>query len=478
MGSHKLLLIEDEPVVSVAEAKLLRENGYPTTTAATGEEGLTALAENRTIDMLIVDIELGEGIDGVETARRALLIRPLPVLFLTGHADSETVAYAATVPHYGYVEKNTSDHVLLQTIEMAYRLHYAHRQTRREKENLRATLDSVSDAVLVTDRMGRVVSCNSGVHSQFGYDVDDFIGQWCVSLAPTNQRRVHWQAFEQALEEGSSTLEGFCMHRDRRMIPVEASFQVRVDVDGRPMGCVEVVRNLTPRREYEAKLTEQREELGRLARHLQRVREEQTAFIAREVHDELGQSLSSMEMHLTVLEEALRVDNTEAARREADEVREILARTVEASRNLVEELRPTVLDQSGLTEALRALVSGYNDRPNQTVTFDADPRAAVRPRADSEESLAVYRIVQEALTNAVRHSGATKIAVRIEADDGELDVSVSDNGVGFDSEGTSRSHGILGMRERALSCGCLLELSSAPGEGTTVRVRVGTGDAP
>lgn len=452
---------------------MLRKNGYPSVAVESGEVAIDRFGEDRTIDMVLVDIELGPGLDGVDTARKLLLIRPVPVLFLTGHADSETIERAATVPHYGYVEKNTSELVLIQAIEMAYRLHDAHRQTRREKENLRATLESVSDAILVTDRTGRIVSCNAGVSTHFDYDVENLIGRWCASIAPAKHRKVHWEAFERALERGSWTIETVCARSDGTVVPVEASFRARADVDGRAMGCVEVVRDLTARREYERRLEDQREELQRLARHLQRAREDQTAFIAREIHDELGQSLSSMEMHLTILETTLAGTKAHEAIRTLSELRKILNRTLDTTRRLVDELRPMVLDQSGLVEALTVFVRGYSDYETPSVELRTEIDSA---HVDREESLAVYRIVQEAVTNAMKHANASRIVVRVTEADGVVRVIVSDDGVGFDLAAVPPSHGILGMRERALSCGCELSIDSRPGRGTEVSIRLAASD--
>lgn len=472
--SHRILLVEDDAVVSLAEARMLRKNGYPTVAVDSGEAAIDRFGEDRTIDMVLVDIELGEGMDGVDTARRLLLTRPVPVLFLTGHADSETIDRAATVPHYGYVEKHTSERVLIQAIEMAYRLHDAHRQMRREKENLRATLESVSDAILVSDRAGRIVSCNAGVRTHFGYDVEELIGRWCVSIASAEQRKLHWEAFERALENGSWTIESVCARRDGTLVPVEASFRARADVDGRAMGCVEVVRDLSARREYEHRLEDQREELQRLARHLQRAREDQTAFIAREVHDELGQSLSSMEMHLTILEESLANTESKEVSGTLAELRRILDRTLEKTRQVVSDLRPTVLAQSGLMEGLATLIRGYADYDSPAVEL----RSAVESvELDREESLAVYRIVQEAVTNAVRHARASHVIVSVTEADGDLRVTVSDDGLGFDLASTPPSHGILGMRERAMSCGCNLRIDSRPEHGTEVSVQLARSNA-
>ncbi|MDQ7827156.1 MAG: PAS domain S-box protein [Candidatus Eremiobacteraeota bacterium] len=132
----KLLLVEDQKVISIVEAQVIKRNGYEVTTVSSGEDSVEAVKTDPSIDLVLMDIELGEGIDGTEAARRILEIRSLPIVFLTSHSEREMVEKVRGITRYGYVIKNSGDFVLLSSIEMALELFYAHRRTEEHRQDL------------------------------------------------------------------------------------------------------------------------------------------------------------------------------------------------------------------------------------------------------------------------------------------------------------------------------------------------------
>ena len=176
--------------------------------------------------------------------------------------------------------------------------------------------------------------------------------------------------------------------------------------------------------------------------------------IALELHDEVGQALTAA---------MLRLDSAEV-----DEAREGLRAALEEVREIARRLRPEALDDLGLTNALRALVATLGRGAHLDVTPQIDPGL---PSLTAEQELVVYRVAQEALTNAVRHSNAATVRFRLEAGEQEVILSVEDDGEGFASD-ASEGSGLRGMRERALLVRGRLEIDSAPARGTSVRLRV------
>jgi two-component system sensor histidine kinase UhpB len=176
--------------------------------------------------------------------------------------------------------------------------------------------------------------------------------------------------------------------------------------------------------------------------------------IALELHDEVGQALTAA---------MLRLDSAEV-----DEAREGLRAALEEVREIARRLRPEALDDLGLTNALRALVATLGRGAHLDVTPQIDPGL---PSLTAEQELVVYRVAQEALTNAVRHSNAATVRFRLEAGEQEVILSVEDDGEGFASA-ASEGSGLRGMRERALLVRGRLEIDSAPARGTSVRLRV------
>jgi signal transduction histidine kinase len=212
-----------------------------------------------------------------------------------------------------------------------------------------------------------------------------------------------------------------------------------------------------------------------LLQHYQNVREEQNAYIAREVHDELGQSLTSLRMGLAILEEDLQGHLKGSLPAEIEkkmaEMKETICTTIEKTRELSHHLKPAGLDSSGVFEALRWQTCEFRRKFNLPVQLDI-PEGEVH--MDKGKSLAVYRIVQEAFTNTARYAEASEVRVVAGLSKGALEMKIRDNGKGFDPEckGIHDSFGLLGMKERAKQFGGDVWVSSEPGAGTEVQMRM------
>jgi signal transduction histidine kinase len=178
-------------------------------------------------------------------------------------------------------------------------------------------------------------------------------------------------------------------------------------------------------------------------------------------------------MHLTILEEDMR--KCPYPRKEAletvDQIRTIIQRTTDRTRQIVRNLRPDFLEREGIAEALRDLVDQAALPAGTDVEFECSI-PSIGP--DRDLSLVLYRIVQEALTNAVKHAHASKIEVRIHGDAQAININVVDDGVGFelDAYPAGRCFGLLGMEERARSVGGTFEVETRPNEGTMVTARI------
>jgi len=181
--------------------------------------------------------------------------------------------------------------------------------------------------------------------------------------------------------------------------------------------------------------------------------------IARELHDELGQALTAAVLQL----------DRAAARDDVAEARETVRASLEDVRGIARRLRPEALDDLGLASALAALTNDVTRRTGLRVRRAISPDV---PELGPEEELVVYRVAQEALTNVVRHAGVPHAWLELRVRDGRVELEVRDAGAGFDPERTAQSAGLLGMRERAHLIGASLELRSAVGEGTSVRLRL------
>ena len=224
-------------------------------------------------------------------------------------------------------------------------------------------------------------------------------------------------------------------------------------------------------RRAEEQLRESHERLRALSVYLQTVREEERTRIAREVHDELGQALTSCKLDLSWIANKLPPD----LKALLDKTRSLTAHidsTIQTVRRISSELRPGVLDHLGLVAAIEWQANEFQNRTG----IKCDLRARVRePLPDQDLSTTFFRIFQETLTNVIRHAGATHVAVDLKEADGRITLEVKDNGRGIAREDISntKSMGLLGMRERASLLGGVFRIGSLPGgKGTRVRVSI------
>lgn len=202
--------------------------------------------------------------------------------------------------------------------------------------------------------------------------------------------------------------------------------------------------------------------------------EDERARVSRDLHDEIGQSLTSVLLALRLVEDSLAAEPARLAeaRGRTAEVRVLVATALREVRALAFQLRPTVLDDLGLVPALRRLtadVAAHRDVAVDLILDGVPDDLRLPPAVETT----VYRVVQEALTNVARHAGATRASVTVTLDPAALRAVVADDGAGFESRATTgASLGLRGMAERAMLVGGSLDIESAPGRGTTVSLEV------
>jgi two-component system sensor histidine kinase UhpB len=224
------------------------------------------------------------------------------------------------------------------------------------------------------------------------------------------------------------------------------------------------------RKQAEDALRRSLSELRALAGRLQSVREEERTSVARQIHDELGQALTGIKLESASLMRELPKEAKQQAIR-AQSIAKLADETIQAVRRIATELRPGILDDLGLAAAVEWVAEEFRARTRTKVQLHLPGAALV---IDREHATALFRILQEILTNVARHANATEVNLRLVKEEGNLILEVHDNGKGITKEelSTGRSLGILGMRERALLLGGELTISGAPAFGTTVTVRI------
>jgi signal transduction histidine kinase len=229
-------------------------------------------------------------------------------------------------------------------------------------------------------------------------------------------------------------------------------------------------REISERKVIEEHLRKSEERLRGFAAHIQSVREEERTSIAREIHDELGQALTGLRMDLSWLEKRLPRQPKEPVEK-VKAMFQLIDRTILTVRKISSELRPQVLDDVGLTGTLKWQAREFQARTGIRCKVELPKEELVM---DLERSTAIFRIFQEVMTNVVRHAKATRVDIKLRLEGDNLVMNVVDNGAGISQSDlrSSRSLGLLGIRERATILGGIVEIEGIARKGTSVALTV------
>ena len=228
---------------------------------------------------------------------------------------------------------------------------------------------------------------------------------------------------------------------------------------------------IAERIKVEQELSKNRDRLRELSRRLVEVQEEERRAIAQELHDRAGQTLSALSINLTILKDQLLEDTRRRVGTRLSDSIELTSDVIDVIRNVVSDLRPAALDDYGLQAVLRSYITDYVNRFGIQVQLD-QPDTHI-PRLEAGVAMTVVRIVQEALTNVVRHAQAKHVQVSMRMSDDTLHLIIQDDGVGIaNTQARPTSHGLKIMRERAEAFGGSLNIGMAPEGGTRVVARI------
>lgn len=413
---------------------------------------------------------------------------------------------------YSVQVSRLADNFMEVLLEQVSNRKHVEQGLRESEERLRLLIEGVLEyAIFQLDPLGHVISWNAGAERLKGYRADEIIGKHFSIFYPPEDVTSGKpdRVLGHAAQSGQSVDEGWRVRKDGSRFWASVVVTALRDAKGNLQGFAKVTRDMTERREKEESLAkakellelrvEQRtavltrlnedlrreiaereraegqlraslEQLRALAARLQNVREEERTYIAREIHDELGQACTAIKMDLALI-------GRKATKRQArlrtkvESAMQLVDNMIVTLRRIASELRPRTLDDLGLSAALEWKAHDFQTRTGIQcrVILPQEPIAL-----DSERSTAVFRIFQESLTNVARHAHATRVEARLEREGGDLILQIHDNGTGFDpGEANARkSLGLVGMQERALLINADFKIETVPGAGTTVTLRI------
>jgi PAS domain S-box-containing protein len=337
-------------------------------------------------------------------------------------------------------------------------------------------VESAMDAIITVDEAQRVVLFNAAAEEVFRCSRSEAIGAPLEWFIPERFRKNHRELVRRFGETGETSRRmGHArvvmgQRRDGEEFPIEASISQIVE-DGKRYYTV-ILRDVTQRTRADEALRRSRAEIEELALAASTAREQEKSRIARELHDELGQALTALKLDVAWLR-----DHTPAADQEAQgklhAMQLLLDGTVASARRIAADLRPLMLDDLGLTAAAEWLVDNFTHRtgiPCELVIGAGDLDLP------DPHATAVFRVLQECLTNVAKHAEARQVEATLERTPDHVVLTVTDNGAGFVPSGPRNpgSYGLVGLKERALLLGGDVRIDSSPGNGTRIEMTLPT----
>ncbi|AOB33698.1 hypothetical protein AKI39_13060 [Bordetella sp. H567] len=404
---------------------------------------------------------------------------PIPVLALTGE---ESAAVAVEMMRHGardYLYKDQDRHYLQALPAAIERMLRGQRmlEDKRQAEAMFRTLVEQTQTITYVRELGEAGGFRyvSPQVRTLGYTAEEWLADPSLRLAtihPADRRRAEAAIHRRMVDGGPMRLEYRLVGKDGRERWFRDEAEVVRDPAGRKLFLQGILIDITQDKLAEETLRESREALRRLAAHQESIKESERKRIAQEIHDELGGLLTGIKAYVSVsAERVAKAGGTpdpllvEAARLTED--------AIQAVRRVINDLRPSVLDQLGVWDAIAWYASQVEARFGLVCDCIIAPTAAAAP-VDADRSTMLFRIVQESLTNVVRHAEASLVSVHAAAKDGVVMVEICDDGKGFAAEQPANRHswGIQGMQERTRHFGGQLTVSSVAGKGTRVALRL------
>ena len=346
-----------------------------------------------------------------------------------------------------------------------------------EKRFVESIMRSLPGLLYVFDSEGRMSQWNQAFEKESGYGPDEIkTMQPQDFVAPGDQAFVREKITDSAAT-GYATLEVELLRKDGSSCPFYFTWQaLRIDGARHVIG---IGIDIAERKQVEIKLECVNQRLLDMSARLEQVREGEQKRIARDLHDELRHQLTAMKLDVTLLSKLIQEGKGLDRQKSKDAMARLsyqLDATFSSVRKIARQVRPNSLDRLGLVPALEALVFDFNGHTGINASFAFDPALEELEMNDALNTT-LYRIVQEALTNVARHSGATTVEVRLLMEDGGLSLDIEDNGKGFDESeyAPDRSLGVRGMQERVAMIEGSFSIVGRKGQGTRVSVKTKKG---
>ncbi len=346
----------------------------------------------------------------------------------------------------------------------------ADQELKKYQKELITIFNSNPVAIWYKDKDNRILRVNKAGADAVGLKEEDIVGKPVKDLFPKADSDHYFEDDLEVMKSGNPKLN--IVERmetasgDKRWVNTDKV--PYYDEKGDLAGIIAFVRDITERKKAEEQLEKSQKELKKLTTHLQTVREEERTLVAHELHDDIGQALSALKMDIFMLEKKLPKDQKDISD-QIKETNDLLDKTIQTTRKIYSELRPTLIEYFSIEEVLEDQLNTFLELTGISGESEIDLGGT---ELDEKYSIALYRIVQEALNNIKWHSQAKTVKIRLKKKKNQIELMIKDNGIGIKEDDLTKSnaYGILGMKERSSFLGGEIEFKGLPNKGTTVTV--------
>ena len=470
-----VLIVDDEPAHIEAIRRAFAAAGpeFTVKSAATLRQ-YRELAAAEPPDIALLDLNLPDGC-AVEAMSSLATANPFPILIMTSHGDEARAVQAMKAGALDYIVKSPEAFAdMPRAVARARREwkliqeHIAAERSLRESEGRhRQLFEAASDAVFLIDNAtGRIIDANNAASALYGYDKHELLAKKNTDL-PAEPEETQRAARETPVSPDQAEAVALRLHRkkDGTVFPVEITGGF-FTWEGRPVHLISI-RDITERRRIEG-------ERKLVSRRIMHAREEEKRRFATVLHDAIGAMVVGLSSSLLITGEEIRHGGGNRAIAELARTKKMVKGLAVMMKKVCVDIWPPAMEISGLPGALSALLprfcSGTKIKTCHSIDLPDDGR-----KADNLIEIVIYRLVQEALHNAAKHSRARNLELIINQDDTKAMISISDDGCGFDTDKLRLKRSSLGlriMREDAESVGGKLMIDSKPGRGTVIKAEL------
>ncbi len=469
MAKTKILIVEDDPSVAELVETSLQALGYDVLAVASSGEDAVKKVEKVKPDVVLMDIKLEGILDGIEAAGQISSRYDIPIIYLSGHADEETLERAKITEPFGYLLKPFQQKELYFTIELALHKHRMERKLKESEERYRALYEESPSMSFSVDAEGTILSVNKFGAEQLGYTAKELLGQSVLTIIYREDREDFLHQLTACLHDPAQIAfqEFRKVRKDGNMLWVKGTMSTAQGADGNRFILI-ISEDITKRKQTEEKLLNYQRQLRSLASRLLLTEEREKHRIATDIHDRISQILAVSKIKLGELRES--ASSSDLARN-LNEVHKLIEQMILDTRSLTFELSPPILHELGLESAMEWLAEQIQTRHKIAIDFEDDGQS--KPLVDDAKIL-LFQIARELLVNIVKHSRAQNARVSIRRNGEYIQINVEDDGVGFDTSKINSNmdkaggFGLFSIRERLDHFGGYLKIRSEPGKGTCI----------